>query len=100
MRLGSELTANLSVVDRAVNAEARATLYDEELAYRRKQDTHKGREIGTKKITIFKKATDTKDNNNLLKVRKSFYIVTHLGQVPFMLFKQKWSELGLSKGTV
>ena len=30
----------------------------------------------------------SKSNNNLLKVTKSLYIVTHLGQLPFMLFTQ------------
>ena len=40
-------------------------------------------------------------NNNqpLLKVTKSLYIMTNLGQLSFMLFT-KIAQLGLSKGTV
>ena len=36
-------------------------------------------------IFIQEDATITNKNNNLLKVTKSVYIVTNLGQLPFML---------------
>ena len=44
------------------------------------------RERGTKNVYIHKQATVTNDNQPLQKVTKSHYIVTHLGQLPFMLF--------------
>ena len=54
-----------------------------------KQDTHRERERerGTKRYkSIIKNETVTRMNNQpLQKVTKSLYIVTHLGQLPFML---------------
>ena len=46
------------------------------------------RERGTKNVYIHKQATVTNDNQPLEKVIKSHYIVTDLGQLPFMLFTQ------------
>ena len=80
------------VGDEAVNAEDHTTIYgEEEPAYRRSKAKYTQRERKervTKNISIHKDATLTSDNNNnnLLKVTKSLYIVTHLGQLPFMLF--------------
>ena len=56
-----------------------------------KQYTHRerGRERGTKNISFYQmQQLQCKSNNNPLKVTKSLYIVTHLGQLPFMLFTQ------------
>ena len=79
--------------DEAVNAEDHTTICgEEEPAYRRSKAEYaqKERERGTKNISIHKIATVTSNNNNsnqpLQKVTKSLYIVTHLGQQPFMLF--------------
>ena len=63
----------------------------EEPAYESKQDTHTHththrREIGTKETFYFLIATVTIDNQPLLKVTRSLYIVTNLGKLPFMLF--------------
>ena len=45
------------------------------------------REREAQRMSIFiKQATVTNDNQALQKVTKSLYIVTHLGQLPFMLF--------------
>ena len=80
------------VEDEAVNAEDHTTICgEEEPAYRRSKAeyAHKERERGTKNISIHKNAIVTSNNNNsnnLLEVTKSLYIVTHLGQLPFMLF--------------
>ena len=59
-----------------------------------KQNTHREREREAQRISLFiEYATITNmnnnnnnNNNNLLKATKSLYIVTHLGQLPFMLF--------------
>ena len=48
-----------------------------------KQDTHTEREA---QIGITLLATVTNEQQPLQKVRKSLYIVTHLGQLPFILF--------------
>ena len=57
----------------------------------RNTHTHTERERGTKNISINNMAIVTTMNNQqqpLLKVTRSLYIVTHLGQLPFMLFTQ------------
>ena len=51
-----------------------------------RQNTHRERERGTKTVFLIKSATVTKTTNTLQKVTKSLYIVTNLGQLPFMLF--------------
>ena len=56
-----------------------------------KHNTHKEREREREReaqrgITLL--ATVTMNNQPLQKVTKSLYIVTHLGQLPFMLFTQ------------
>ena len=80
------------VEDKAVNAEDQITFYDEEPGYKRKQDTHRERERerGTKSMNYIHEMQQLQNNNNqpLLKVTKSLYIVTNLGQLPFMLFTQ------------
>ena len=54
-----------------------------------KQNTHTHTHRGTKNISIIKNATVTTMNNQpLQKVTKSLYIVTHLGQLPFMLITE------------
>ena len=80
------------VGDEAVNAEDHTTICgEEELAYRRSKakyahrERERKREIGTKRRYI-PIATVTNDNQPLQKVTKSLYIVTDLGQLPFMLF--------------
>ena len=50
--------------------------------------TERERERGTKNVYINNMATVTKWQPPLLKVTKSHYILTHLGQLPFMLFTQ------------
>ena len=56
--------------------------YETEYAHRERE-----RERGTKNISIIKNATVTTMNHQpLQKVTKSLYIVTHLGQLPFVLF--------------
>ena len=71
---------------KAVNAEARATFCDEEPAYRREQDTHRERERKRHKEYIsIQEVQQLQNENKLLKVTKSLYIVTYLGQLPFML---------------
>ena len=84
------------VGDEAVNAEDHTTICgEEEPAYRRSKakyvEREREREREAKRISLFiKNATITNNNNNsnnnLLKVTKSIYIVTHLGQLPFILF--------------
>ena len=49
-----------------------------------KQNTHREREAQS--MSLIKNATITKNNQPLQKVTKSLYIVTNLGQLPFMLF--------------
>ena len=44
------------------------------------------RRPGTKRNVILQEATVTNDNRPSLEVTKSLYIVTNLGQLPFMLF--------------
>ena len=59
----------------------------EEPTYESKQNTHIERERDRNKTVIYSNsATVTKDNQPSLKVTKSLYIVTVLGQLPFMLF--------------
>ena len=76
----------------AVNAEDHTAICNvEEPACRRNKGRYahreRERERDTKNISIHKNATVThKNNNNPLKVTKSLYIVTHFGQLPFMLF--------------
>ena len=59
----------------------------EEPAYESKQDTHKEgeRKIGTMNNVIFQEATIT-TTTIFTKVTRSLYIVTNIGQVPYMLF--------------
>ena len=51
------------------------------------QDTHRERERGTNSISLLATVT-TMNNQPSQKVIKSLYIVTHLGQLPFMLITQ------------
>ena len=53
-----------------------------------KQKTHREREREAQRISIFINRQQLQQMNNqpLQKVTKSHYIVTHLGQLPFMLF--------------
>ena len=51
----------------------------------RERERERERESHKEYISIQENATVT-NKNNLLKVTKSLYIVTHLGQLPFMLF--------------
>ena len=56
-----------------------------------KQDRHTERERERerhKENDIFQKATVRNDNQPFLKVTKSLYIITNLGQLPFMLFTE------------
>ena len=74
---------------KAVNAEDHTTICDvEELAYRRSKAEYaqRERERGTKNISIHKMQQLQNNNQPLQKVTKSLYIVTNLGQLPFMLF--------------
>ena len=72
---------------KAVNAEARATFCDEEPTYRRESKIRTERERKRHKEYIsIQEVQQLQNDNNLLKVTKSLYIVTHLGQLPFMLF--------------
>ena len=75
-------------MSKAVNAEDHTTTIciEEEPAYSRCKTEYAQRERGTKYIYIYKKATVTNDNQPLQKVIKSLYIVTDLGQLPFILF--------------
>ena len=55
----------------------------------KQRNTQRERERGTKRyISINKNATVTNEQQPLQKVTKSLYIVTHLGQLPFMLITQ------------
>ena len=49
----------------------------------RERERHKGISLLTRIQQL-----QCKSNNNQLKVTKSLYIVTHLGQLPFMIFTQ------------
>ena len=51
---------------------------------------HRERERGTKSMNYIHELQQLQNNNNqlLLKVTKLLYIVTNLGQLPFMLFTQ------------
>ena len=58
---------------------------------RNEREREREREIerGTKRyISIIKYATVTNEQQPLQKVTKSLYIVTHLGQLPFMLITE------------
>ena len=74
--------------DKAVNAEDHTAICDgEEPAYWRYKARYAYRERGTKNISIFKGCNSYKiTTTNLTKVTRSLYIVTNLGQLPFMLF--------------
>ena len=79
------------VGDEAVNAEDHIAFCGEDHIAFCEQDrirTERERERGTKEyLYIHTNATVTTMNNQpLQKVTKSLYIVTHLGQLPFMLF--------------
>ena len=50
----------------------------------KERNTHRERERETQECNSYK----IMDNQPLLKVTKSHYIVTHLGQLPFRLFTQ------------
>ena len=80
------------VGDEAANAEDYKALCDVEgpCVYE-KQDrirtkSERERERGTKNISIKNATVTTRNNQPLQKVTRSLYIVTHLGQLPFMLF--------------
>ena len=62
-----------------------------------KQDTHTEREA---QIGITLLATVTNEQQPLQKVRKSLYIVTHLGQLPFRLFTQMARTWALKEDSV
>ena len=68
----------------------------------KERNTHRERERGTKRyISIIKNATVTIMNNQpLQKVTKSLYIVTHLGQLPFILFTQMARTWALKEDSV
>ena len=88
-----------NVGDKAINAEVWTTsVMDEELAYESEQDTHiereRERERERQKQSYFPKAIVTNDNQPLLKVTKSLYIVTNIGQLPFMLFTEITETVG------
>ena len=54
----------------------------EEPAYERKQDTHREKQRDRHKEEIYSKQQQLQNNNQpLLKVTKSLYIVTNLGQL-------------------
>ena len=76
--------------DKAVNVEARSTFCDEELAYRReskiRRERERQRERHKEYISIQEMRQLQNDNKTFLKVTKSLYIVTNLGQLPLMLF--------------
>ena len=81
-----------SVEDEAVNAEDHTMFCDvEEPAYRRKtkirieKEREREREREAQKISLYSRRCNSY-NQPLQKVTKSLYIVTHLGQLPFMLF--------------
>ena len=78
---------------KAINAEARATLcVMKNLRIGENKIRTEGgreREIGTKNKLYSRRQQlqmTTTTTTTLLKVTKSLYIVTHLGQLPFMLF--------------
>ena len=60
------------------------------------------RERSTKSITLLSKvcATVTNEQQPLQKVTKSLYIVTHLGQLPFILFTQMARTWALKEDSV
>ena len=71
----------------------------------RKQDMHRERETHThtqRGITLLPKvcATVTNEQQRLQKVTKSLYIVTHLGQLPFILFTQMARTWALKEDSV
>ena len=80
------------VGDKVVNAEARATLCDgEEPAYEKQNEirTERERESEAQRINYIPIATITTmttTTTTFTKVTRSLYIVTNLGQLPFMLF--------------
>ena len=63
---------------------------EEEPAYRRYETECAQREREAQRISVLSRMQQLqcKSNNNQLKVTRSVYIVTHLGQLPFMLFTQ------------
>ena len=65
-----------------------------------KKNTHREREREShKEVSPFiKNGTVTNNNQPLQKVTKSLYIVTHLGQLPFMLFTQMARTWALTRG--
>ena len=74
--------------EKAVNAEDHTTLYvEDEPTYSRSKTEYAHREREAQRVSLIKNATVTNKNNQpLQKVTKSLYIVTNLGQLPFMLF--------------
>ena len=81
----------LDVGDEAVNAEDHtAVCGEEEPAYRRCKAKYaqRKREREAQRISLLSRMQQLQDNDNqpLQKVTKSLYIVTNLGQMPFMLF--------------
>ena len=87
-----ETFLELLVGNKAVNAEDHTTICgEEEPAYRRSKAKYAQRERereAQRGITLLSKvcATVTNEQQPLQKVTKSLYIVTHLGQLPFILF--------------
>ena len=77
-------------MNKAVNAEeiTQQSVLKKNLRMRdAKLYTHREREREAQRMSIFiKGATVTNDNQPLQKVTKSLYIVTDLGQLPFILF--------------
>ena len=77
-------------MSKAVNAEDHTITIslEEEPAYRRCKTEYaqREREREAQIISLIKSATVTKNNQPLQKATKSLYIVTNLGQLPFMLF--------------
>ena len=94
-----------SVGDKAVNAEARATLCVMKNLRKgeTKQDTHIEREREKerhKRINYIQEGNSYKRQQPLLKVTKSLYIVTNIGQLPFMLFTQMAQTWAVQRDSV
>ena len=94
----------MSVGDKAVKAEDQTTSCDdEEPASRRNKARYAQRKREKhKEYNYIPIATITTKNNNqpLLKVTRSLYIVTNLGQLPFMLFTQMARTWAIQRDSV
>ena len=64
----------------------------------RNTHTERERERGTKSITLLTIMQQLQNDNNNVKVTKSHYILTHLGQLPFMLITQMARTWALKEG--